>query len=525
MKKSIILLACASMLFASCNEFLDEDPKSFESLKGMYKNESQAQSNVNYLYRTGCLSMYTNGGSAYIGPFASVTGMLTGYFVNSYEGQENVCKYARELTRQAQTNNVSGTVDAVWDGCYAAINTANAALKYIPDINMDETNKATLLSEAKFFRAFNYYYLVKTFGDVPFYTEPYIEGKNMELPRTEAATVYAQIEKDLQEAVKVLPAKSFVANGHRISKYVAEQLLSTVYMQQGKYAEALPYLKDIISSRAFQLTANTDQGLGSAYNKLRTTDDLQEVVYSYEYDDAISNSGWWPTYAFSSSAVGVFDKYAIFERVYGPYKRFLNIYDDNDLRGQEKQFFAKSYTNPVNGKTWTAPNEDEMGCWYYFDEEALEVSGRGTKDINIFRYAETLLDAAECIAQTTGPTAEAASYLAQIQARANTEGKTADEIAATLQQLTKEKFIETCWTERLREFPLEFKIWDDCLRTKKFPVISETIKGEVTYVDLVGATNGSGAKFTESDLLWPISLNEIQRNPKLTQNPGYKTHN
>jgi len=33
--------------------------------------------------------------------------------------------------------------------------------------------------------------------------------------------------------------------------------------------------------------------------------------------------------------------------------------------------------------------------------------------------------------------------------------------------------------------------------------------------------NGSGATFKDSDLLWPISADEIQRNPKLVQNPGY----
>ena len=129
--------------------------------------------------------------------------------------------------------------------------------------------------------------------------------------------------------------------------------------------------------------------------------------------------------------------------------------------------------------------------------------------------------AAESIAQSQGVTAEAAGYLAQVKARANMEGKTVAAITADLQKLGKQAFIEECWTERLREFPLEFKIWDDCLRTGKFPVISSTEKGKVTYVDLVGAKNASGATFKSSDLLWPISLNEMQRNPSLTQNEGY----
>ena len=76
-------------------------------------------------------------------------------------------------------------------------------------------------------------------------------------------------------------------------------------------------------------------------------------------------------------------------------------------------------------------------------------------------------------------------------------------------------------TERLREFPLEMKIWDDCVRTGKFPQISATNKGEVQFVDLIGAKNGSGATFKATDLYWPIPVNEIQRNPNLTQNEGY----
>ena len=84
-------------------------------------------------------------------------------------------------------------------------------------------------------------------------------------------------------------------------------------------------------------------------------------------------------------------------------------------------------------------------------------TGKGGKDWNIYRYAETLLDAAESIAQSTGVTADAARYLAEIKARANMDGKTVDEIAADLQTLGKQAFIEECWNERLREMPLELR--------------------------------------------------------------------
>ena len=209
-------------------------------------------------------------------------------------------------------------------------------------------------------------------------------------------------------------------------------------------------------------------------------------------------------------------------RVYGPSTRFLNIYDAKDLRVKPNQFFHWDFT--FTNKKGVVKNwhSTEPGCWYYYDEEAMMKTGQGTKDFNFFRYSEALLDAAEAIVQAGGAvTDEAAGYLAQVQARANTEGKTAEQIKTALMGLSKDDFIHACWTERLREFPLEFKIWDDCLRTKMFPNVSADTKGKVDYVNLVGAKNGSGATFKTTDLVWPFPLTELQRNKLLEQNEGY----
>lgn len=519
MKKLIYILACVSLLvMTACNDFLDEEPRSSTTSAAYYKTEAQALANVNYLYRNGAPRRISEASSAYVGPKASIDPMLTGYFINSYEGQELTCKYARELTRQQNTSTISSAMNDIWDNCYKAINVANGAIKYIPNISMSSTTVSQLVAEAKFFRAFNYYYLVKTFGDVPMPTEPYESLENLYLTRTGTASVFGLMEADLKEAVDVLPAATFAGNNHRITKYAAAMLLSNVYLRQNKYGDAATMAKIVINS-PHKLVTNDNLALGSAYNKLRSTDDLDEVIYAQEYDATINNGAWWPTYAFSSSAVSVFGTYSIFERVFGPTNRFLNVYKTDDLRIQPNQFFHWNYTNPATGAVWTSTTV--AGCWYYYDENALLTTGKATKDWNFFRAAEALLVAAEAIAQSEGVTAEAAGYLAQIKARADIHGKTADQYKTELQAMAKEVFVQECWTERLREFPLEFKIWDDCVRTGMFPVISETEPGKVEYVSLVGATNGSGAKFKESDLLWPISHDELQRNPQLVQNPGY----
>ncbi len=520
MKKIIVFLTLGLFYMTSCDDFLEESPKSSLTDVDYYKTEAQASENVNYLYRNGA-GMRISSTGAYMGPKASVTGILTGYFSNSYEGQEVVCKYSRLLTRQDHTNEISDTSDDIWDNCYKAINVANNAIASIPNIEMDSNTADELIAEAKFFRAFNYFYLVKTFGDVPLLTEP-STLENLYPERTAEETIYTQIESDLKDAVSVLPEATFANNGHRITKYVAAMVLADVYFHQGDYSNAKTYAKIVIDS-PHSLTSNTDFADNSAYNKLRSVDDLDEVIYAMEYDASISDAGWRPTNAFTSSATAVFSTYSIFENVYGASTQFLNVYDENDLRIQPNQFFHWEYTNPDNGKVWTAP-EGQTGNWYYFDEDALLNTGIATKDWNFYRLAEAYLDYAESIAQTEGVTGEAAQYLAAVQARANTEGKTASQIASELAALSTNNFIETCWTERLREFPLEYKIWDDCVRTMKFPVISETESGVVTYVDLIGAENAAGATFKETDLVFPISLNELQRNPNLTQNDGYSTN-
>jgi len=157
MKKILVFISLSLFLLTSCDKFLEESPKSSLTDVDYYKTEAQAKENVNYLYRNGAPRRISYASSAYIGPKESIFGMLTGYFSNSYEGQEVVCRYSRLLTRQDHTNEISDTSDDIWDNCYNAINVANNAIVSIPSISMDSNTAGELTAEAKFFRAFNYF--------------------------------------------------------------------------------------------------------------------------------------------------------------------------------------------------------------------------------------------------------------------------------------------------------------------------------------------------------------------------------
>ena len=274
--------------------FLAENPKSNLTFKDFFKTKADIEGNVNYLYRVGAPTQFASTG-AYDCSLIAYTSLLTGYFVNVYEGQELQCNYSRLLTRQDNTQSISEDMDGLWDGCYRVINNANGIIKAIPDVvqsgSMSSADGARLDGEARFFRAFNYLMLVKFFGDVPKSEEfLYDLSFDTELPRTPKAEVLALVESDLKTASANLPDAKFAANGHRITKWVAEMALTDMYFWQAKYAEAAAEAKKIIASGKISLAQNKDTGLNSAYNQLRALDDLDEVIDAYEFEASLGKS-------------------------------------------------------------------------------------------------------------------------------------------------------------------------------------------------------------------------------------------
>ncbi|MDR1938603.1 MAG: RagB/SusD family nutrient uptake outer membrane protein [Tannerellaceae bacterium] len=529
-KNSVLGIACLSLFLglAACNDFLEEKPKSEISTNQYFTKPDHARAAVNALYRRG-VPEFNNAGDAYGGPNAMLGGYLSGLFDIDYKGQVILVQFSQSLTITSQ--NISSRLDEVWDACYSAIARANTAIKYIPETpELSETERNALLAQAKFFRALNYYHLVKFFGDVPLILEPYESLDELYQPRTATDEVYAGIERDLKEAISSggLNNASFTQNDFRISRATAETVLASVYLQMSgyplqsnHYADAAAMARSVINAGKHALLPNGATPEESTYNKIRTLDDSNEYIYSMEYVVGISDNGWRPTYSLPNTAAawGIF-KYAITSNVYAPTDVILNAYDpEKDLRIQEKQFFYKTYTYVKDGKETTV-TFDRAADWFFYDEEALLETGKGGKDVPLYRYPEVLLIAAEAIAQTEGVTAEAVKYLADVRARAYTTTPRA-EIESSLSGLSKEAFIREVWAERIRELVPDNKIWDDIQRTRMYPVTSATNKGQVDFINVIGATNPWGATFQEKHLLWPLSANEIQRNPSLIQNPGY----
>ena len=473
-------------LTTACDSFLDEAPKSEKGIKEYFSSASDARSAVNGLYRKGYPEFFGNNG-VYMPVSATLGGFISGFFDNEYKGQEVVCDYSQKLT--ITSANITGTLDTEWNNTYEAISRANNAIKYLPETpGLSDKERAQLLAEAKFFRALNYFHLVRFFGDVPLILEPYESIEDMYIERTPSAQIYTQITTDLTEASASLPNEAFTSNAHRITQNTVETVLAHAYLtmsgypvQQNSYAAAATAARKVVNSGKHRLIANGATPEESAYNVIRTEDNNAEYIYTYESDQTISSNSR-PQWSMPNEAAtwGIF-KYSITNNAYRPIQEYLNIYDTaKDLRIQERQFFHTEYTYEKDGVTINKKFTSGVAPWLFFDEDALLNTGRSGKDFAIYRYAEVLLIAAEAIAQSEGVTSEAVKYLTDVRARAYTT--------------TDRSEIEN----------------------------SATAKGTVNFINVVGAKNPWGQTFKESHLLWPISDNEMQRNPSLVQNPGYE---
>lgn len=515
----------ASVFFASCTSFLEENPRSERDSENFFQDATDAYSIVNRLYKKGVPERYNH--SVWAGTHMMDGGYLSGLFDNTYKGQEVWITHSQTLTLDPTVDN--NHLQTMWQSSYEAIiRTANFAINNIPECpGLSEAERNQLIGEAKFFRALNYFYLVKAFGAVPIVTTTYTTIDDLYVKRSTEQKVYDFIVKDLTEALSMgLADKSFPDNGFRISKGSVLALLADVYLNmagypikdESKYALAAEAAESLINNGNYELIQHKDKGENSAYNILRTSDNEKEYLYTIEYEAGIYEGGSRPMCCFPNVAAswGEF-KWSDCNNAYQPDPILLSLYDESDdLRFQDHQYFHRSYKQRKG--TQELREFGKPLPYFWWEEEAALVTGVSVKDQVHYRLAEMYLIAAEALTRANNRvTAEAIDYLATIKARASiNKDKSTIVSELTMSNYSVEQFVQEVWKEKIREFIFEMKIWNDITRTRKYPTLKS---GEFTFVDLIGASNPYGHVFNENNIYFPICSQEMQRNPLLSEDP------
>jgi len=232
-----IVLVSTFMMLGSCSEFLNEDLKGTYSTESFYQTEEHA-----FLALTGIYNIVsfasTNNALWVFGDVASDDALKGGS-----AGDQNDIQSLDDFTYSR--NN--GFIEKIWKYYYEGITRANYLLLFGSSIQMDPDEKAKILGEAKFLRAYFYFNLVNIFGEVPLKTQPPLNSELINIGKSDVSDIYAQIEADLQDAILVLPESHSGFEG-RATLGSAYGLLAKAALYQEKWQESLDAIEalDII---------------------------------------------------------------------------------------------------------------------------------------------------------------------------------------------------------------------------------------------------------------------------------------
>lgn len=357
-------------------------------------------------------------------------------------------------------------VNSFWENSYSLIYHANAVMEGLQEsTGLTPSVKDQLMGEAKFVRAFCYFYLVNQFGDVPLILNTDYKV-NTVMPRTEGTKVFDAIVADLTDAQELMGSDYVSSERIRPNKAAATTLLARTYLYLGKWNEAETEATKVISDQKYQLL-----------------DDLN-AVFLKNSQEAI-----WQLQSVNTSTTGVntWEGFNIVPST--PTGRaYYNLYDElvSAFEPDDKRFtdWTKSYV--TGGKTYYFPYKYKIRTASPVQEYSM-----------VIRFAELYLIRAEAYAQQNKPD-EAREDLNTIRERAGLEelplGSDEDQLlAAVAQERRVELFGE--WGHR----------WFDLIRTGKAIEVLKPLKPNIT----------------KNDLLYPIPRPARRTNVFLTQNDGY----
>lgn len=259
MKKHFIniSLVCllVSLLGSGCKKFLDQPVTGAFDEELFYKTDLDAMQAINATYDMMTAHYNSSWGSMYmVKTMLSDESNAGGSDAGDQPGYQTLDNYTFDATNDKIRDS--------WRMCYYTIYRANKVInRVLPETDL----RKRIIAEAKFLRAFNYFELVSLWGDVPLVLNDILPANYTSTGRKPKADVWAQIEKDLTEAIAVLPLKSAYSGGDRyhVSKGSAQALLGKALLYQQKYAEAATQFENVITSTQYQLAPS----VGAAFSR------------------------------------------------------------------------------------------------------------------------------------------------------------------------------------------------------------------------------------------------------------------
>ncbi|MDB5275255.1 MAG: rane protein [Ferruginibacter sp.] len=147
-----------------------------------------------------------------------------------------------------------------WNDRYYMINLANKELYYADSLKVTDPASLRNIGEARFFRAYCYFDLVRTYGEVPLINFYYTNAADGIKAKSPVAAIYAQIDEDLNLAAQYLPLNWSVGGANiypgRLTRGAANTLWAQTHLFRGDWAQVVSLCNQVIQSQQYSLTTN-----------------------------------------------------------------------------------------------------------------------------------------------------------------------------------------------------------------------------------------------------------------------------
>lgn len=550
--KKIIYFIVGMLLLTSCEDFLDSSNKT----KKDSSNFPQTEADVSQLL-TGIYAIL--GRPEPLGSLFFVSELMSDDRLGGGGPDDKSCKAIDQFKKSSEDmfNNP-------WRAMYFGVYRSNYLLANLDNVVWNsEESKNKILGETHFLRAYFYFDLARMFGEVPMVLEP----EPVNIPKTPANQLYAQIASDLKNAIEMLPSVKFqdIDRGKdlgRVTKWAAEALMARVFLFYTGYyrTEALPladggqvtkaevtdWIVDCVENSGHDLLPDFRNLWAYSYvqdykytadnNLSWAGDGSVETVFSIKYS-ALAND--WNSPQQKSNQICLYSGFR--EQNYTktfPFgqgwgmgtvnPKIYNDWDPNDVRrdasvldvrntdevadfdfgGGNQQdntcYFQKKYI-PIN--VWTDETKTKV---YNFSHELYGMEGTdyqrdNIQDLILIRFSDVLLMAAELGARN------AKQYLDRVRSRAGLGS-----VPATLENIKAERRFELAF-EGIRYY--------DLLRWHDEDQITANQTGIVTYNrrGMANAETTNIAFRPETGGFLPIPQTQIDLSGGvLTQNAGWE---
>jgi hypothetical protein len=480
----LVVLVPALLVTASCDDLLEESPKSLEQDFLTNLNPGLLEQTITGVYE----------------PLTRSRGRLWESTVGL--GLELMSEYGDGGPSQVNWgnyNNIMNNPNALsqpWSTLYEAIGRANLLIAALDaDKNLTEDLRNRGYGEARFVRAICYYFAVRTWGKVPMRLTPITSTDDIALALSTVDEIYDQVITDLQFAEGVLPATVPSSMAGRATRGAAKVALADVYLTRQNYPAARDKAKEVMDTKGtygYDLITSFE----TLYSPVLPTN--AEDVFSLKFSQIVDQGSFLASYYADNRAAqaglsvtglrfgGAIAKAPlIMNWDKKDLRRKLNIYDSLFIGG------AKVKANLV------------VGVDYFFgkykDPGAPQDTGNGN-DFYLYRYADVLLIFAEAENKVNGPTAAAYEAINKVRRRGygvdiNTPSPLADLPAGVSQT----DFDDLVFRERGYEFMAEAKRWFDLVRTGR----------AASYIAAVNSTR----KPVPTKLVFALPDVELQNNP------------